>query len=280
LIKEKKYLVDAIKRNGIIITNSDDEDAFDMAEKSKVKVLTYGLFGEADIKASNIGIDYKDGVVDGMVFKVEQKENIVPILIKGSIGIQNIYSSLAAIAVGFSQNINFVKAGEGLLKHEAPKGRMKIIKGIKSTTIIDDTYNSSPVALEAALDVLKEIKTKGRKIAVLGDMMELGKHSVEEHYEAGKKVAKSSDILITVGIRSRKIVEGALDLGMNELNIFQFENSLEAGKALQDLLSKNDIVLIKGSQSTRMERAVEEIMAEPEKAVEILVRQEEEWKKR
>jgi UDP-N-acetylmuramoyl-tripeptide--D-alanyl-D-alanine ligase len=181
LIKEKKYLVDAIKRNGIIIANADDMDAMNMAEKSKAKVISYGLLGDADIKASNIGINYTDGIADGMMFKVEQKENAVPILIKGSIGIQNIYSSLAAIAVGFSQNINFVKAGEGLLKHESPKGRMRIMKGIKNTTIIDDTYNSSPVALEAALGILKDIETKGRKIAVLGDMMERGKHSAEEH---------------------------------------------------------------------------------------------------
>jgi UDP-N-acetylmuramyl pentapeptide synthase len=76
------------------------------------------------------------------------------------------------------------------------------------------------------------------------------------------------------------MAEGALDAKMSDLNIFQFENSLEAGKALQDILKDGDVVLIKGSQSTRMERAVEEVMAEPEKAGEILVRQEEEWKKR
>lgn len=280
LIKEKKYLVDAVKKDGIVIANADDIDAMNMAEKSKAKILTYGFFGEADIKASNIAINYTDGIADGMLFKVEQKENAVPILIKGSVGIQNIYSSLAAITVGFSQNINFIKASEGLLKHEAPKGRMIVMKGIKNTTIIDDTYNSSPVALEAALGVLKKIETKGRKIAILGDMMELGKHSVEEHYEAGKKVTDSCDILMTVGVRSRKMAEGALDAKMSELNIFQFDNSVEVGKALQDILKEGDVALIKGSQSTRMERAVEEVMAEPERASEILVRQEEEWKKR
>lgn len=280
LIREKKYLIDAVKASGIIIANADDTDAMSMADKSKIRSLTYGLFGDADIKASNVGINYTNGIADGMIFKVEQKENAVPILIKGSIGIQNIYSSLAAIAVGFSQNINFVKAGEGLLKHESPKGRMRIIRGIKDATIIDDTYNSSPVALEAALGILKDIKTQGRKIAVLGDMMELGKHSVEEHYEAGKKVADSCDILMTVGIRSRKMAEGALDAKMSDLNIFQFENSLEAGRSLQGILKIGDVVLIKGSQSIRMERVVEEVMAEPEKASEILVRQEEEWKKR
>jgi len=262
------------------VANVDDIDAMEMARGVKNKVITYGLTGEADLKATNIGINYENNFANGMSFKVEYKENVVPIFIKDSLGMQNISSSLCAIAVGISQNINIVKAGEGLLKHEAPKGRMRIVKGIKGSIILDDTYNASPVALESALNTIKEVETKGRKIALLGDMMELGIHSAEEHYEAGKKVADSCDVLFTVGVRSRKIVEGALDSKMNELNIFQFDNSIDAGKALQEFITEGDFILAKGSQSTRMERAVEEIMAEPEKASEMLVRQEEEWKKR
>ena len=108
-------------------------------------------------------------------------------------------------------------------------------------------------------------------------MLELGKHSVEEHYKIGKIAAEVCDILFTVGIRSRKIAEGALDSLMSEKNIFQFEDSVDAGIMLQDMLMENDIILVKGSQSMRMERVVEEIMLEPEKAGELLVRQEKEW---
>ena len=111
-------------------------------------------------------------------------------------------------------------------------------------------------------------------------MLELGKHSVEEHYEIGKLAAKSCDILVTVGIRSRKMAEGALDAEMAEDNIIQFDDSNEAKKDIGDLIGEGDIILVKGSQSMRMEKIVKEIMAEPEKAMDLLVRQDEEWKKK
>ena len=109
-------------------------------------------------------------------------------------------------------------------------------------------------------------------------MMELGKHSVGEHYKAGKIVAEVCDILLTVGIRSTKIVEGALDGLLSEKNIYKFENSTDVGKVLKNLIRENDLILVKGSQSTRMEKIVEEIMLEPDKAGELLVRQEKAWK--
>lgn len=277
IIREKEYLVDALKRDGVLIANTDDEDIVKMLSKVKNKIITYGLIGDAIIRASNISINSEAGKVLGMVFKVSYRDDIIPIKINSSLGVQNVYSSLAAIAFGISQGINMVKAGEGLLKHEPPRGRMRIISGIKSTLILDDTYNSSPIALLSALSTLKEIKTKGRRIAVLGDMMELGKHSVEEHYEVGNSVAECSDILITVGVRARKMAEGALFGKMSESNIFQFDNSIEAAKFIKDYIKEGDVVLFKGSQSVRMERAVREIMAEPGKAKELLVRQEEEW---
>ena len=281
VIREKRYLVEAMKHGGMLIVNGDDEDSMKMKELSKNISIIYGTGSACDLIATEIKNYYgEDGNIEGITFKVEYEGNIVPIVIKESLGAKSIYSSLAAIAVGLSQKINIVKSGEALLNLEVSKGRMRIIKGIKNTTIIDDTYNSSPVALASALHTLKDIKPKGkgRKIAVLGDMMELGKHSVDEHYKAGKFVAEVCNILMTVGIRSRKMAEGALDGLLGEENIFQFETSSEAGKFLQDIIKGNDIILIKGSQSTRMEKVVEEIMSEPEKASELLVRQETEWK--
>ncbi len=281
VIREKRYLVEALKKEGTLIINGDDEDSLKIKENSKNISIIYGTNNLADIIATEIKNYYgPDENIEGITFKVIYQDNIVPVVIKGSLGVKSIYSSLAAIAVGLTQKVNIVKSGEALLNLGISKGRMNIIEGIKNTTIIDDTYNSSPVALISALDTLNDIqiKSKARKIAVLGDMMELGKHSVEEHYAAGKYVAKTCDILITVGIRSRKIAEGALDGLLSEKSIFQFENSREAGKFLQDILRENDIILVKGSQSTRMEKVVEEVMLAPEKVDEYLVRQEKEWK--
>lgn len=281
VVREKKYLVDALKHDGILIVNGDDEDSMKIKESSKNISIIYGTDKMSDLVASEAKNYYgEDGHIEGITFKVEFGGNIVPIVMKGSLGAKSIYSPLAAIAVGLTQKINIVKSGEALLNLELSRGRMRILKGIKNTTLIDDSYNSSPSALTSALYSLKHIecKGKGRRIAVLGDMLELGKHSSEEHYKAGKIVAEVCDILFTVGLRSRKIAEGALDALMDEKNILQFEDSLEAGKALQDLMKANDIVLLKGSQAMRMERAVEEVMLEPEKAHELLVRQEEMWK--
>ncbi len=281
VIREKKYLVDALKHDGILIVNGDDEDSVKIKESAKNISIIYGTSNIADLIATEIKNYYgKDGGIEGVTFKVEYKENIVPVIIKGALGDKSLYSSLAAIAVGISQKINIVKAAEALINLEASKGRMRIIKGIKNTTIIDDTYNSSPKALISALNTLKEIKVSNsaKKIAVLGDMLELGKHSIDEHYKAGKLVADVCDILLTVGIRSRKIAEGALDGLLSGKNIYQFEDSVEAGKFLQNILKEGDVILIKGSQSMRMERTVEEIMLEPDKAGELLVRQETEWK--
>jgi len=110
--------------------------------------------------------------------------------------------------------------------------------------------------------------------------MELGTFSVDEHLAVGKRVAEVANTLVTIGVRARKIAEGALNNGMSEKNIYQFEDSQIAGKFLEGIVDPYDIVLIKGSQMPRTERAVKEIMAEPQRADELLVRQEREWEKR
>lgn len=280
IIREKRYLVEALKHDGILVANGDDADAMSMKDESKNLSIVYGTDRMANLTASDEQIYYESGMPAGMTFKVQYENNIMPVVIRGSLGMQNVYASLAALAVGLSQRVNLVKAGEALLEHAPPNGRMKIISGIKNTTIIDDTYNSSPVAAVSALETLKKIHTKCRKIAILGDMLELGKHSIDEHYEIGKLAGKSCDILMTVGIRSRKTAEGALDAEMDDSNIIQFDDSDEAEKDIRSMIQEGDIILVKGSQSMRMEKIVAELMAEPEKAKEILVRQDEEWKKK
>ncbi len=280
VIKEKRYLADALKHDGYLIVNGDDDDAMKIREELKNNSIVFGTDKVSDLVASDIKIYYENKKPVGMTFKACYKDNIIPIILKGSLGMQNIYSSLAALAVGMSQKINLIRASEALLNHESPRARIKIIGGINDSIILDDTYNSSPAALENALLMLGEIKGMKRKIAVLGDMLELGKHSSDEHYSAGKLVAESANVLVTVGVRARKIAEGALDSGMSEENIFQFDDSVSAGEFMKDFVKKDDCILAKGSQSIRVEKVVLKIMAEPEKAKDLLIRQEEEWKNR
>jgi len=282
VIAEKGYLVSAIKHDGTLILNSDDEDVFAFKDKVSNKILTYGLLGDSQIRATNYSVYYNEETLEpfGIYFKVEYAGNCLPVKIIGTLGYNNIYSSLAAIAVGLSLGLNLVEVTESLSQHVSPRGRMNLIKGINKSVIIDDTYNSSPVALVSALETLKSIKTKGRRMAVLGDMMELGKHTADAHHQAGIIAVTSCNFLVTVGLRSRMIAESAMNAGLSEKNILQFNTSSEAGEYLIDVIEANDVILVKGSQSTRMEKVVKAIMAEPAKASELLVRQDEEWKKR
>jgi len=281
VVREKKYLAEAIKKDGILIVNGDDADSMKIRGSLKHNSIVYGTHKDANLKASDYKIYYdKDGKAEGVTYKVEQGQNNFPVVIKGSLGVQNMYSSLAGLSVALSQKINLIDASRVFLNHETPKGRMKIISGLKDITILDDTYNASPIAAAQALQTLSEVSGKGRKVAVLGDMMELGKHSVDEHYKIGKLVKECADILVTVGIRSRKIAEGAQQAGMDIKSIFQFDNSVEAAAKIKDIVKKDDFVLVKGSQSVRAERIVKEIMLDKEKARELLVRQDDEWKHR
>ena len=284
LIEEDGALIDSLKRKGILILNSDDEDVRAFKNKSSSKTITYGTEGGSDIFASNYrvmyGIDKKGKFPTGIQFTVEWGGEKAPVVLMGVLGAHHIYPAIAAVAVGISQGLNMAKISKSLRSHTTPLGRMKIIKGIKNSIIIDDSYNSSPVALEEALKTLQMIEGAKRKIAVLGDMLELGIHSVPAHKEAGAIVSRSCHLLVVVGPRSRDIAEGALQNGMKEKDVLQFETSREAGAYLENLISEKDVVLVKGSQSIRMEKVVEEIMANPKEKERLLVRQEKEWEER
>ncbi len=279
VVAEKGNLVQALKHDGTLILNSDDVDVFSFKNKTVNSILTYGLLGNAEVRATNYSIYYSeiDNEPFGVHFKVEYSGNCLPVKIIGTLGVNNIYAALAALAVGISLGLNLVEATENLSRFVPPKGRMNLIKGLKKTTIIDDTYNSSPVALHSALETIRGIKTKNRRIAVLGDMLELGRHTADQHKTAGILAATACDILVTVGLRSRVLAESAIDAGLDEDSVLQFDSSTEAGQYLKEIIKEGDIILVKGSQSMRMEKVVKEIMAEPSRAAELLVRQDEEW---
>ncbi len=281
LVKEKSYLVKAVRRGGAVILVSDDKYSIGMKEETGEKMITFGWSEEAAVKASHESVIYdENNLPTGMTFKLNYGPNSLPVSIVGTVGRAQINSVLAAIAVGVSEGLNIVSLAESIHSHETPLGRLKIIKGLKGSVILDDTYNSSPRALSEALDALSIIKTRGRKIAVLGDMMELGKYAKSEHEKAGEKAAKTADVLAVVGLRAKFIAEGALAAGMSKDAVLYFENSSDAGTYLNGLLGKGSAVLVKGSQSMRMERAVEKLMLNPERRAELLVRQEKEWLER
>lgn len=298
LMEEKASIIDAIKPGGALVLHGDNERTRSLEHRlpaPDAKILIFGFKDGNDVRGESFEILYEEGAEKfpiGMMGKICIGSDCAPIEIVGTIGAHAFLPMLAAAAVGSALGYDMETIIEGIKKYEAPPGRMRLLRGIKNTLIIDDTYNSSPAAVFAALDTLALVQGDalespgvkasplGRRIAVLGDMLELGRHSVEEHRKVGARAAQTCDILATVGFRARDMAQGALDNGMADSDIIQYEDSQRAGSELQNLLNDGDCVLIKGSQSMRMERVVEEIMVDPSRAGELLVRQDEEWKRK
>lgn len=283
LVEEKASLIKTLKKEGLLVLNGDDETVLEMKSKTKSRTVVYGFKEGADFLASSDNILYdnqnteKESLPMGVTFKVDEKGNSLPVFIKGVFGRNHVYAGLAALAVASGLKFNMLKAIDALKDYSSPAGRMKVLSGINDTLIIDDTYNSSPFACESALKTLSEIKTTGRKIAVLGDMLELGKHTEEAHKNIGRIAQGSSDVLFVVGPRSEFIKLGAIESGMDTSNIFQFIDSVSAGEFLKSFLKKSDIVLVKGSQGMRMERVVGEIILDQKNKSDLIVRQDKEW---
>jgi len=204
-----------------------------------------------------------------------------PVAIEGVLGVQHVYPVLAALAAGASQDLNIVKMSQAFNEHhKTPPGRMKIIEGRKNVTIIDDTYNSSPVAVESALLALCGLELPGRKIAILGDMKELGRFSKREHEKVGKMAGDCADLLVFVGDASAHFAEGAFASSIKKENVYEFARADQAAAFMLEHAQEHDVVLVKGSQSIRLEKVVEALMRDPEKKKSLLVRQEKEWEKR
>ncbi len=286
VVEEKALLIKALKPNGTLILYAGDRELTKLKSRAEGKtVITYGLVPDADVRVEDTKLLFESGKEEwpvGMSARIAVGGVTVPVEVVGTVGVHALLPALAGAAVGKALGKPPETVVRALEKYDPPAGRMHLVRGIKNTLIIDDTYNSSPTACTAALDALAMVGTHtlSRKVAVLSDMLELGRHSKEEHRKVGAHAAKTCDLLITVGFRARDMAQGALDAGMPDTAILQYEDTRRVGGELQNLMLEKDVVLIKGSQSMRMERIVEEVMQEPERASEFLVRQDKEWRKR
>ncbi|OGY54617.1 MAG: hypothetical protein A2951_03025 [Candidatus Buchananbacteria bacterium RIFCSPLOWO2_01_FULL_56_15] len=275
---EKAAIVSRLPKTGTAILNYDDKLVRAMAAKIPKSSRMFGLLSKADVYATGISLNQTNQKLGGITFTLHYRGETATVALPHVIAEHLVYSALAAAAVGITLGIPLPTIAGRLKKFEPPAGRMRLIAGIKKTLIIDDSYNSSPLPAKKALWQLGKLTAKGKKVAVLGDMLELGSYAETAHQEVGAAAAEYGvGYLITVGERSRDIVRGAIEKGLSKDHCFNFPTSLEAGKFLQQQLATGDLVLIKGSQGVRMERVVKEVMARPERAVELLVRQGREW---
>lgn len=289
--REKEILAKRLGEKELAVLNIDNPQIKKIASQLKARVLTFGFSHEADIKASDVAFNYVNGEdsavissqskkIKGLSFKLNYKGSTMPVRLNNILSRHNIYAALAGICVGIEMKINLVEIGAALENFCLPFGRMNLIRGIKNSFIIDDTYNSSPVSSKAALDVLSEVEA-GRKIAVLGDMLELGVDTESGHREVARKfVEAGGDIFFAVGERMKAAADELKKHNFNPQNLYIFEDPMSAGRKLQDIIREDDLILIKGSQGMRMEKVVEEVMAQPQKSGELLCRQNCRWKEK
>lgn len=275
---EKLKLMYALKPDGVIVYNNDDERIVAAVAEMRQKAIGFSRYSRSAFAGASETIVHEHGVPTGFEFVLNTSDTSHVVRVNGALGTAYVYIFTAAIAVGALFEVSVDDAIAALRTHAPTPGRLRLIAGVKGSHILDDTYNASPVAVEESLRTLRSIKNAKRRIAVLGDMLELGQYSIDEHLRIGAVAAECVDELVTVGVRARGIAEGALSAGMSEDHIMQYDDVAQAARELEYRIDAGDYILVKGSQGIRLERVVEEIMAEPERAEELLVRQDSFWK--
>jgi UDP-N-acetylmuramoyl-tripeptide--D-alanyl-D-alanine ligase len=276
IAKEKAGLISCLTVTDFAALNHDDEAVIIMQNQTKAKIKSFGFSQESGLRIANYGYNYSDsGKLLGVKFDISENEKGVTVEIGESLGQSVALSTAAASSVGRILGMDIAHIKEAMADFVGQPGRLRLLDGIKGTQIIDDSYNASPASMKLALSVLKEIKAN-RKIAVLGDMLELGEYAELAHRTMGEIAGEFCDILVCVGSRAKFIAESADNLIPKDA-IMIFDNSNDAKTKVQEIIREGDAVLIKGSQGMRMEKIVEEIMANPENKHKLLVRQSTRW---
>jgi UDP-N-acetylmuramoyl-tripeptide--D-alanyl-D-alanine ligase len=260
IAREKGRLIEYLPAAGAAILNYDDEAVMKLEDRSRARVMTFGFEKGAEIKISRMENRMEGSRPIGISFKLEYKGTFVPVRLNGVFGKSHAYAAAAAAVVGVVFGMNLVAISDALLNYTPAESRMQLLPGVKETFIIDDSYNASPLSMHAALDALRDLPAK-RKVAVLGDMLEIGKYTIEAHEAMGKLVVHSTDRLVTVGPRAKFIAEAARNAGMKKAAIVSFDTADEARKPVQELIKQGDLILVKASHSMELEKIVEEIKA-------------------
>lgn len=263
IAQAKAELVQALPSaadGGVAILNWDDERVRAMAGMTSARIFRYGLTPEADLWADEI----ESGGMEGIRFRFHhnlgrgKSDSLyvkVPLL-----GRHSVHTALRAAAVGLVEGLTWQEIATGL-QRSTGQLRLVLVGGINGSTLIDDTYNASPSSTMAALNLLEDLRNGSarRRVAVLGDMRELGSFTDEGHRQVGIRAAATTEVLVTVGSLGRIIGEEALAAGYPAANLHRFEGADEAIRHLPQIIQPDDLVLIKGSRAVGMDRIVTEI---------------------
>jgi alanine racemase len=292
IAEEKGRLIEALppaSEGGVAILNHDDPRVRAMARRSRAQIVTYGLDPDADLVAGAVtagpgGVSFTAYVKDFFPvpgWKGRRKLRVhLPLL-----GRHSVYAALAAVAVGLTLGVPLEEALERLAGVAPLPGRLCPLPGIGGSLILDDSFNASPASAIAALDTLA-LFSEGRRFAVLGDLVErpaqlaqLGSFESDTQRRVGERVARVADILVTQGDSARLVAQQARNHGMAADQVLVTYTPEDAIRGLADRLQAGDTVLVKGALESRMERVVAGLLAQPEQASQLLVRQTAGWRK-
>lgn len=248
IVAAKRELVEALPAHGVAILNRDDDRVMSMASHTPARVFTYGLDGRADLWADNIQSMGLGGVRFMLHYGRDHLNVHVPL-----IGRHSVHTALRAAAVGLTLDMTWDKIVRGL-QETAVELRVVSAPGPKNSLIIDDSYNANPESTLAALNLLEDFA--GRKVAVLGDMLELGHLEESSHRLIGRRVASVAQVLIAVGTRARWIAEEAVKAGLPAHNVALATDAVTAVPVLEARIEEKDVILIKGSYGMRMDSIV------------------------
>ncbi len=265
-----------LQTGGILVGNGDDEYVRSVSLPAGAERIMYGIDTPSNVYADNIEIEYVDRKPAGMKAEIHFDNEHYKLALPGVVGKSYVLAALGGITTAISMGVSLKDAVAALSSLEPTPGRMRILKGERGTTLIDDSYNASPIAVEEALKALGRIHAK-RRVAVLGDMLELGTYSAASHEMIGELVPGNADVLVTVGPRARAMGLAAIVTGMQQNTVYSFEKSTEAAAFLMKEIQSEDVILIKGSQSVRTEKIVRELMLEKTRAEELTARSSPEW---
>jgi len=250
VLKEKSALLNNLAEPAIALLNADDQSLKSLIKsKSKErKILSYGINEKSDFRASEVKL--KNGKAE---FKVNSKFNFE----LSTLGGYNIYNALAAIAVGRILGLSYPQMRARLSIFKFPQGRLNLVES-RGLRFIDDTYNANPLSLKVALDAFKVMDCEGRKILILGDMLELGEQKELLHRQIAWSITNTCDLLIAVGTLARITACAARKNGWSAKQVFCCPDALAARDLLSAKISAkaNDLILVKGSRSMKMEEVL------------------------
>ena len=282
---EKAKLAKIIPKSGLLLLNDDDPLVRAMAAGSRAKVVRFGGRGTATVRVTDISLD-EFGTHFNLVIKkgsLGQTKTVKRPLTLPWLGGHFAQNALAAVIVGIELGLSLDQIERALKNLPAVPGRLRPLPGKNGMLILDDTYNANPVSMVAAIKTLAALPSKKsvRKVAVLGNMNELGAYAREAHGQVGVEMVRAElDYLMTVGERGLWIAEGALSGGFPPKNHRHFKTPEEAMREVPRHLKAGDTVLIKASQNgMRLERLTKELLENPAQAADLLVRQEVSWEK-